>query len=620
MMKKETLEGWKKLGFGFAVLFLMIGFLNFSIYLSPNYLLYHPKETIFYNHEDQEIYRKLYHYEGKYVELERMSPYLPSALVASEDKRFYQHHGLDYARIAKSAWNNLWKGRISQGGSTITQQFARTLYLTNEKSWSRKLNEAWIAKKLEMTYSKEQILEGYLNCAYFGHNLYGVDQASDYFFHKNPIDLTLAESSMLIGIMSAPSYYSPEVNEAVAKEKQQQVLSNMKKQRMITESEYFGATSEKLTYYYSPTYSLSSSKHYYADAIAKQLERSGISTHAIENLGLEIHSCLDLELQNKIEHLIRQKNLSSEIAVVVMKPYSGDVLALIGGKDYTLSSFNRAISAKRQTGSAIKPLLYYLGLQSGMTPLTKMRSEPTTFYIDHIGEYSPKNANDQYANRDITMLEALALSDNIYAVKTTLLLGSATLQSVLNKFGVDEVDANPTIGLGTTSMTPLELTSIFNTFASEGAYYAPRFVRKVCTQTGTEIYRKSSYPSFYLGRDSVIQLNYMLRSPFDRAFQTYATPSMLGYEPEKRFATKTGTTDQDRWVMGFNPYYTIGIWIGNDDNSPIQDGAAAKQLFQSIANIAMERYPDRFYNPEGLLAFQLKNTNGRFSDVYYKEK
>lgn len=620
-MKKIPKKYWIRwFIFSLFVSFILSVIFNIALLLSPNFYAYHAEENIVYDRNNQFAFSIHFNEYGSYVSLEKTSRYVKDALVASEDKRFYKHHGLDYLRIIKSAFNNLKKGEIKEGGSTITQQYARTLFLSNEKTLTRKIKEAWISKKLEQTLSKDEILEGYLNAAYFGHNIYGIVGASDYYYHKLPSELTLAESAMLIGILSAPTYYSPKTNLLLAKQKQRNVLNAMKKEKMITEREYFDALDENIQYAFSFQNEPSVQTRFYYDALKKQLEQDQITTSNYYKIGQEIYSCIDMEVQNKIETIVKSHPLNSEISVVVMKPFSGDVLALIGGKNYEESAYNRAIYAARQTGSTIKPLLYYLGLEYGMTPLTKMKSEPTTFYINGIGEYAPKNANEKYANRDISMVEAIALSDNVYATKTILLLGSKPFAHLLQRFTSQNVESNPTIGLGTNSMTPLELASLFNTFASEGAYYRPRFYQSVESSFHEKISSRKSTPSFYLNKESVIELNYMLRSPFDSAFKSYANPSLLEYAPEKRFSAKTGTTDADRWVVGYNPNYTICVWLGNDDNSPIQDGALAKIIFKEIANALMEKQKDTFYSATGLLPFYYQGKNGKTSYTYYEKK
>lgn len=595
---------------------MIISFIiNSLIFLGPSYYPYHYSEVIVHDTNDEYLFTRHFNNFSSYVKYEQIPDHLIKALIASEDKRFFKHHGLDYGRIIKSAMTNLINQDISQGGSTITQQYARTLYLSNEKSLTRKIKEALIAKKIEMTFTKEEILEGYLNCIYFGQNIYGINGASDYFYHKNVGELTLSEAAMLIGMIKAPSYYSPEINMEIAKKQQQKVLQQMKNQQMINESQYLSALNEKLLFYYSFSNDYSKNTLYYYDAMKNQLNESHILTNTQQANGYQIFSCLDKNIQNTVEKTVQKYHFSSEISIVVMKPYSGDVLALLGGKDYITSPFNRAIHAKRQSGSAIKPLLYYLALENGMTPLTKMKSEPTTFYIQGVGEYSPKNANEEYAYRDITMLEAIALSDNVYATKTNLLLGSSRLKNLLELFDVENVEANPTIGLGTNTITPLQLTAIYNTFASEGQYYKPRFFRSVKINN-KEYFHKPSL-KFSLSKENVILLNYMLCSPFDEAFKSYATPSLLKYKPQYRFSAKTGTTDTDRWVIGFNPHYTICVWMGNDKNEPFKDGSLAKTIFQDLANSLMEHHKDVFYTTMNLTPFTYQSTNGKKSFTYY---
>lgn len=614
-MKKKW---WKRLWF-FPIGFIFCLLIETVLWMSPTFYMYHANEYIVYGEDEKIAYSLHYNQFGNYLTLSEMSPYLPKAIVAYEDKRFYSHHGLDYKRILKSALNNIQNGKIVEGASTITQQYARTLFLNQDKTFSRKMKEAWIARKIEMDYSKDEILEGYLNCAYFGHNLYGVDAASHYYFHKDAKELTLAESALLIGILSAPTYFSPDSNYELAQKKKEQVLLAMKNENMITESEYIVAKGEKMEFYFSFASSYSSSFLYYHDALISQLKKDKILTKNETKIGYQIFSTLDVKIQNQIDKILQSHAFSSEISVVVMKPNSGDVLALIGGKDYQKSSYNRATHANRQTGSTIKPLLYYLGLEHGMSPLTKMRSEETTFYIEGVGEYAPKNASNTYANRDITMLEAIALSDNIYATKTTLLLGSKTLSNFLKKFQIQNVSQNPTIGLGTNSLTPLELTAIYNAFASEGAYYSPRFYKKANSLLSHSLtYTRSSSPLFYLHKENVLKLNHMLRSPYDPAFVSYTSPSMLHYAPSKRFAIKTGSTDTDRWVIGFNPFYTLCIWMGNDNNEKIVDGAMCKILFKEIADALMEKQKDVFYSTSSFSSFSIKGSNGKTSFTYYK--
>lgn len=620
--KRKQKKIFKVLTLLILVPLLMIGLINAIIYFSPDYNAYKAYTMEVKDTDGKPIYSSHFYGYGAYIKLTTIPEHFIKCLLISEDQSFYTHHGFDYGRIAKSFFNNLSRGEINEGGSTITQQYARTVFLNNDKTFIRKMKEAFIARKLEMTYTKDQILEGYINSAYFGHNLYGIDEAAYYFYGKNPAELTLSESAMLVGVLSSPNNYSPQNDLLKAISKQESILKRLYLEGKISSLEYDKAIQENIVFNFQKKVPLLKSLPYYQNAIVDNLNKLGFYTEDNRRAGIEVETYLDLEITSKVQQIIEQQTFdgNTDCAVVVMEPNSGKVLCLIGGKNYLESEYNRALYSYRQTGSAIKPLLYYLALESGMTPLTKMDSKPTTFYIDEIGSYSPKNSGDKYANGPITMLEAIALSDNIYATKTTLLVGSHMLKNALEKFGATNIEANPTIGLGTNTLTPLCLTSIYNTFASEGEYYPPRFIKSVTLSSNRQLYSRQGFaPSFSLDQQKVTTLNYMLRSPFDPAFVSYATPSLMNYRPNSRFAAKTGSTETDSWVVGFNPQYTIGVYVGTEENQELKNGALSKILFKQIADSLMEHHPDTFYSVgTKLKPFYLTNSvTGQNSYTYY---
>ena len=601
---------------------IMALLINTIIYLSPSIVLGHNEEYIVYDRNDE--YAFTYHYNAiaKYVNLEDISPYFKAAIIASEDQRFYSHNGLDYRRIIASLLSNIKAQKIVAGGSTITQQLARTIYLNNNKSFIRKIKEAALARKIELTYKKDQILEAYLNCVYFGHNIYGIDEASNYFFNKNAKNLTLGEASMLAGIISSPSHYSPDIDITKSYIKQKQVLNNMKVQNKITEEEYQKALNENLNFKFKKSNTINRNVLYFYDAIMDELNEGHILKNNYKRVGLKINSTIDLEVTQKINNIIKSYNIdedSSQIAVVVMKPNSGDVISLVGGVNYDNSQFNRATKSLRQTGSTIKPLLYYLALKNGFDIKTKLISKKTTFHLENEQEYSPSNAGEKYANKPITMLEALAVSDNIYATKTLLLVGSENLKDLLIKLGVKNATANATIGLGTNEMTPLQLTAIFNSFASLGHYYKPRLFKSVSLQNDQLVLNTSNTYSYTLDETLVIILNYMLTSPFDKNLDTYVSPSLLNYQTSHIFAAKTGSTQSDSWVVGFNPNYTICVYVGNDDNKELKNGKLAKQLFVSIADYLTKNDSNDFYKANANMhSFKIYNKSKKqFSNTYY---
>lgn len=597
--------------------------MNAIIFIGPSVILGHNEEYVINDHNNE--YAFTYHYNdlSNYVNLEQISPYFQSAIIASEDQRFYSHNGLDYRRIVASLIDNIKNQKIVAGGSTITQQLARTIYLNNEKSITRKLKEAIIARKIELSYSKEQILEAYLNCIYFGHNIYGIEEASNYFFNKKPNQLTLGESALLAGIISSPSHFSPDVDIEKSLAKQKQVLKKMLNQNKISAQEYDSAINENLKFAFNKKYQFSNRNTlYFYDAIIDELKNNNILKSNYKKMGVIINSTLDVEVNNIVNNIIKSyriKENESQVAVVVMKPNSGDVLAINGGVNYDNSQFNRATKSLRQTGSTIKPLLYYLAMVMGMDVKTKLISQKTTFHLENGKDYSPSNAGEKYANKAITMLEALAVSDNIYATKTLLLVGSENLKDLLIQLGVKDAINNATIGLGTNVMSPLQLTAIFNTFASLGHYYKPRFVKSVYLDNNQLIYNNPTVNSYNLDENIVTILNYMLTAPFDYNLNSYISPSLINYQTNVTFGAKTGSTESDSWVVGFNPNYTICVYVGKDDNTSLKNGKLAKQLFVSIADSLTKNDKNIYYKTNtNLHSFKIYNESKKtYSNTYY---
>lgn len=620
MKKKKT----KKIISVILIIPVIIALLmNAIIFIGPSVILGHNEEYVI-NDQNNE-YAFTYHYNdlSNYVNLEQISPYFKSAIIASEDQRFYSHNGLDYRRIVASLIDNIKSQKIVAGGSTITQQLARTIYLNNEKSIMRKLKEAIIARKIELSYSKEQILEAYLNCIYFGHNIYGIEEASNYFFNKKPNQLTLGESALLAGIISSPSHYSPYVDIETSLAKQKQVLKKMLNQNKINNQEYDLAINENLKFAFNKKYQFSNRNTlYFYDAIIDELKNNNVLKSNYKKKGVIINSTLDVKINNIVNNIIKSYHINekeSQVAVVIMKPNSGDVLAINGGVNYDNSQFNRATKSLRQTGSTIKPLLYYLAMVMGMDVKTKLISQKTTFHLENGKDYSPSNAGEKYANKAITMLEALAVSDNIYATKTLLLVGSENLKDLLIKLGVKDAVNNATIGLGTNVMSPLQLAAIFNTFASLGHYYKPRFVKSVYLENNQLIYNNPSVNSYNLDENIVTILNYMLTAPFDSNLNSYISPSLINYQTNVTFGAKTGSTESDSWVVGFNPNYTICVYVGKDDNTSLKNGKLAKQLFVSIADSLTKNDKDIYYKTNtNLHSFKIYNESKKtYSNTYY---
>ena len=609
--------------FKYLIIFLITITSIYSLidFFYPKLYLEKPNHVQVYDYSKTNYYSLIGNNITSYVTLENVSEEFIKTIITIEDKRFFSHNGIDLLRVSKSFLLNFLNGEIVQGGSTITQQLVKMTYLDNSKTYTRKIKEAFLAKKIEDSYSKKEILEMYINNCYFSHNIYGIYLASQYYFNKNPSELNYSESSMLVGIINAPNLYAPDINLEQSIEKQQQILKLLYQNNVINSDDYYLELNRPLNLHCSFN-NQNINLLYYQQGIQKELKEMNLLNNNYKLQGYIINSNLDLQVYETVDEIIKnhQKTTKNDqIAVVIMKPYSNRILALWGGFNYLDSSFNRAIESKRQIGSTIKPFLYYLGLENNMTPLSSFVSEETTFYIEGIGPYSPKNASSFYANRKINMFEALSLSDNIYAIKTTLLLGSDNLAKLLEKFNIKCDNVNPTIGLGSISLSPLELTSLYNCLASEGTYYVPSFIESVTLEDNTLLKKNNSKGKQILDSHQVLILNHMLKSPFDNAFASYTLPSLSSYQTNNTFAAKSGSTSSTNWVMGFNKDYTIGIYVGNDDNKDITSTKLARELFQEIANKLIINQKDNFYEPdENMRPITFYNSvNNKTSKVYY---
>ena len=573
--------------------------LIFSIFtLSLTFLI--PSPTLnktnyieIYDKDDNLIYSELYNNKSDYINLKDLNSYTYNAFVAIEDKNFYKHKGFDILRNIKSFFVNLFSFSIKEGASTITQQYARNTLLTNKRTIDRKLKEAFYTIQIERKYSKNHILEGYLN----SHGLTGIDSASKYYFNKSPYELTIAESAMLAAICNAPSIYSPSINIDKAINRQKYVLYLMLTQDYISQEEYKNALNEIINYnFIKEEYN---NFYYYKDAVINKLTELNIYTKENLQKGMKIYTNIDLNITNEINNMLKKyktNNTDVQTSIVIMEPFTNKVIYLNGGFDYNESTYNRAINSSRQIGSTIKPLIYSLALANGFSPTTLLTSEETTFNIKDIGEYSPKNPNNKYANAKIDMIQAIAMSDNIYALKTLLLLGSNKLKELLEMFDINNVEALPSIALGTISTSLLKLTSIYNTFASLGTYYKPSLIRKVNDTNNNIIYIDNKVSKNILGETNTLILNQMLTSTFDSSLSSYLTTTMSNYKPYNIYAAKSGTTKNDSYVVAFNPNYTIGIWVGSDSNSNFYDYSMSKHLFKEIANILQDKKQLSWYN------------------------
>lgn len=565
----------KKIGkiIGIFILIIVIGMVGLYCYCyitpkmdinkSQSYYLYDNKEEMVFNNNN------------KWISLDKISPYLIDATISTEDKHFYHHIGFDYLRIAKALVTNIVSSSLSEGASTITQQYARNLFLNYDKTWERKIDEAMLAIELEVHYTKDEILEGYLNTINYG-GIFGIENASWYYFNKSASDLTLAEASMLAGIPQAPAKLSPINNEENAKKRQNVVLELMVNNKKITENDKIVAYNTPLEYVGKTDDNDITSLLYYRDAVIEEL--NGIETipsSLIKTGGLKIYTTLNKEAQVDLENAVKnniKEGGELQLAGIMIDPNNGEVMALLGGTDYSKSQYNRAIKAKRQVGSTMKPFLYYAALESGFTSASSFISEATTFYFANNKTYSPKNYNDHYANGPLSMTAAIAYSDNIFAVKTHLFLGEETLVNMVNRLGINSnMSAIPSLALGTKEISLMEMVCGYGAFASQGYKVDSHFIKRVEDSKGNIIYEYKEEKDLILNPSLTYILSEMLTSTYDTAFISYNYPTLISLLPKitHKYSIKTGTTDSDMLIIGYNKNAVLGIWTGYDDNRKI---------------------------------------------------
>ncbi len=567
---------------------------------------------------------------SEWIKLDDISDYLINATLAVEDKNFFTHNGFDYLRIIKAAYINFRAHNIVQGASTISQQYIKNLFLTFGQTWERKLEEVWLTYELEAHYSKEEILEGYLNTINYGHGVYGIENAAQFYFDKSAKDLTLAEASILAGIPKHPARYSPLVDELEAKKRQNLILKMMVKNKYITEKEKEDTLNTSLVYVGRREKLNLATIMYYQDAVMRELKNiATIPQSFIETGGLKIFTNLDIAAQTDLENSII-KNLKSnpdiQVASIVMNPNNGEILALAGGRDYSTSPFNRAVQSARQVGSVMKPFLYYTALENGFTASSTFISEPTTFTFSDDKTYSPTNYGDNYANKPITLAIALAYSDNIYAVKTHLFLGEEALVEMAKRVGIKaKLTPLPSLPLGTQEINIIDLLGGYSVLANEGFTINPHLINKIEDAQGNVLYNFKYESQNVLNKNINFILNEMLANCYDYDLIDYNYPTCITIAPKltKKYAIKTGTTDTDHWTIGYNKDIITGVWVGYDKNKTL-----IKDEFNYSRNIwvdTMEKYlkdkPDNWYAiPENVIGVLVDPFTGKLATNESKKK
>ncbi len=507
--------------------------------------------------------------------------HLIDAVVATEDRKFFTHRGVDFSGILRAAYVNYRSNRIVQGGSTITQQLAKMLFLKPDRTIKRKVQELMLSWQLEKTFSKEQILTLYLNRAYFGAGNYGIDSASKYYFSRPVSKLNLNESAMLAGLLKAPSKLSPNNNRRLAKRRANQVLRNM-----INAGYLGGDNIDEIT---KPIIYKNNKlqRFYFSDYIASQfpdyLSKGDKSRYNRFSIITTLDEKLQKIVENESNNFVKKNNKKlgksingTELAMILMSK-DGAVLAMVGGKDYQKSPFNRAIYAKRQAGSAFKLFVYLTALQNGFTPDDKMEDKKVS-----LGAWSPENYKKKYYGQ-VTLKQAFAKSLNSVAVQLTAKLNKKEIIKNALKMGItSEIDNNDaTIALGTVQVSLLELVNSYTSIASNGLAILPYMVEKISGNQKEILYQKrNDEPYRIIEEKDVKAMKEMLREAVKNGTGRAANVAENIYG-------KTGTSQnyRDAWFIGFDDNYVLGVWIGNDNNKPtnkITGGTLPAQLFGRI--------------------------------------
>jgi len=611
-----------------SFIIVLIGFYVYA-YITPKFEINNTNSFVFYDKDGDEFFSGNNY--NDYVPLNNISKHVLNSIISVEDKNFYFHKGFDYLRILKAMLVNIKSGSIKQGASTISQQLIKNLYLDFDQTWERKIEEAYLTFELEAHYTKEEILEAYLNTIDFGAGNYGIKEASKYYFNKEPNELSIEEATILVGIPKNPSLYNPISNFENSKERQLLVLDSMVKNKYITKEEKDKIYNTKLTFYGKHDKQELSSIYYYKDAVIEEMKNLNlISNNLIDLEGLKIYTNFNKDAQKILENNIdnEMSNSNMQVASTVIEPSTGKIIALIGGKNYSQSQFNRVTQSKRQVGSTIKPFLYYSALENGFTPSTTFLSEKTTFNLGN-QTYSPNNAGGIYANKEISLLSAISYSDNIYALKTHLFLGEETLSETIKRGKIEtEVLPNASSALGTTEINMLDYANGFIALANNGIHTDSYLITKITDMNDNIIYEHESVNETVYNKKYTYILNNLLTYTYNYQMVDYASPTLINIrgDLDGKYAVKSGSTQSDFWTIGYNKNYLVLVWNGYDNNKDVtsSESIISKKIWAKTINNLPNKENSWYDIPKGITASAIEPISGKISNengmICYYEK
>lgn len=540
------------------------------------------------------------------VPLDQISPNLKRAVLAIEDSNFFTHKGINPGGIARAFMVNLEKGRTVEGGSTMTMQLVKNLFLSPQSKFSRKVAEAVMSIRLEQILNKDQILQLYLNQIYLGHNLYGVETASRSYFNKSANNLTLSEAAMLAGLISAPEEYSPFVNYKLAKERQEIVLNRMKDLKWITPAQETAARKEKIKLGKITSFG-GSQVPYVTQAVVQELTRR-FGRDAVVKGGMRVQTTIDLKMQRIAEETVKawHERLyyqglfydrdEGQIALAAVDPRTHFVKAMVGGVDYEKSQFNRAIQARRQPGSSFKPFIYYAAFASGKYGPDSVVYDSPVGYRDGDGYYYPQNYGGGFSGA-VSIRRALEVSLNIPAVKLGQEVGLNKVIEICRVLGIrSPMEPVVSLPLGAVDLTPLEMAGAFATFANNGWHSDTTFIVQVTDSSGNVLLDNTPKPKLVLNSWAAASVNSALQGVITSGT---ARAAQLG----RPAAGKTGTTSSERdiWFVGYVPQLSVAVWMGNDNYRPMSYGATGggivAPVWRDFMSQALQGVPAESFKP-----------------------
>ncbi len=552
---------------------------------------------------DGQVIKTFAAYTYSNVELKEVPEQLVKALIATEDKNFYSHEGYDLFGLARSMVANVLAGHVVQGASTITQQLSRILFLSNEKTFTRKIKELQVAAQIEKTISKDKILEMYMNNVYLGSGAYGVKGAAKIYFNKNLNQLTLPEMALIAGLPQAPSVYSPYNDKELAKKRRNQVLLRMYKMKYIDKETYKKAKETPIVLSTMPLMYATNKAPYFCDYVMKELQKLGFSEDEIVNGGLKVVTTLDYNAQVKANEAI-VKNLNAwgmkqdknQAAVFSFNPIDGRILVYAGGKDYTKSQYDRVTQSQRPCGSAFKPIIYTAAVEKGYSPNDMIEDMPVK-----LGNWTPRNYGNKYRGK-IPLYTALMISSNVCAARLMDEIGVRPVIQLARVMGITTpIPYDYTIALGSHSVKLYEMTRAFGVFANGGYKVEPYAIERVESSRGTILYEaKKARTSKVLNINTAATMTAIMKTVITNGTGRAAN---IG----KPAAGKTGTTDdsKDAYFIGFTPDVVTGVWVGNDDNSKmggVTGGTIPALIWKDVMTVATQPYGNAdFEYPEVVL-------------------